>query len=141
MAGITHLYPGGAATTSTTTAPSGTTTTTILTPGGPCPAAYALGQDHPRLEQLRAFRDGPLAHSAVGRRIIRIYYDNAGSITVALERSPALRSAARELFAAAALLMADKHLTVSHHRPHWPPIEKSVVSGHLCDQYFWADGS
>ena len=108
MNGIIHLYPGGAASTTTTTAPSGTTTTTILVPGGSCPAAYALGQDHPYLEKLRAFRDGPLAHSAPGRRIIRIYYDNAGSINAALERSSALRSAARGFFEAAALLMADK---------------------------------
>jgi len=35
-----------------------------------------------------------LAQSAVGRRIIGIYYSNAGSINAALERSPALRSAA-----------------------------------------------
>jgi hypothetical protein len=48
----------------------------------------------PDIEKLRAFRDSTLAQSAVGRRIIEIYYDNAGSINDALENSPALSAIA-----------------------------------------------
>jgi hypothetical protein len=77
----------------TTTAPVATTTTT--TTG--CPAKKALGENNPKLENLRDFRDSKLAQSAVGRRIINIYYNNAGSINAALERSPALRAVTRRV--------------------------------------------
>jgi hypothetical protein len=62
-----------------------------------CPAQYALGDDNPDIDTLRQFRDSTLAQSAAGRRIIRIYYDNAGSINEAFERSPALRAAAKSM--------------------------------------------
>lgn len=99
----------------TTTAPSDTTTsvasgstttsleqatTTTTAPGGLCPAKKVLGEDNPKLENLRALRDGRLAQSAVGRRLIQIYYTNADSITAAIDRSPALRAAARRVLEA-----------------------------------------
>ena len=102
--GITYLYSGNGSTTTTST-PSGTTTTTIAVP---CPAEYVLGQDHPGIESLRAFRDGPLAQSAVGRRLAQIYYNNADSINAALDRSPALRAAARKFFEAVASLVRSR---------------------------------
>jgi hypothetical protein len=67
-------------------------TTTTTTTGGGCPAKKALGEDNPQLENLRDFRDSKLAQSAIGRRFISIYYNNADSINEALERSPALRA-------------------------------------------------
>jgi hypothetical protein len=88
-----------AATTTTTLA---STTTTTAAPV--CPAKKVLGQDSPKLEKLRAFRDGRLAASAVGRRLIAVYYSHAGSMDAALERSPVLRAAARSFFEAAAWL-------------------------------------
>jgi hypothetical protein len=81
---------------STTTTIDGKITTTTV-PAGPCPAQAALGADNPKIENLRAFRDSSLAQSAVGRRIIKIYYINAASINAALERSPALQAAARRV--------------------------------------------
>jgi hypothetical protein len=86
--------------TTTTVAPSTTTTTT----GGKklCPAKQVLGADNPKLENLRGFRDSKLAQSAVGRRIINIYYNNADSINAALERSPALRAVTRRFLEAIA---------------------------------------
>jgi hypothetical protein len=60
------------------------------------------------LEKLRAIRDGPLAQSEAGRRMTRIYYDNADSINTALDRSPALRAMARMFFEAAARLADNK---------------------------------
>jgi hypothetical protein len=68
-----------------------TTTTTA------CPLTTALGEDSTDLENLRSFRDNTLAQSALGRRIIRIYYDNAESINGVLERNPSLQSAARRV--------------------------------------------
>jgi len=55
-----------------------------------------LGEGNPDLENLRDLRDSRLAQSAVGRKIISLYYHNAGSINAALERSPALRAVARK---------------------------------------------
>jgi hypothetical protein len=97
----TTTTSGGATTTTsvssgnTTTSIDGATTTTTTT--GICPAKKALGENNPKLENLRDFRDSKLAQSAVGRRIINIYYNNADSINAALERSPALRAAARRV--------------------------------------------
>jgi hypothetical protein len=81
--------------TATTTIAASTTTTTVS--GRPCPAKQVLGENNPNLENLRDFRDSRLAQNAVGRRIIGIYYKNAGSINAALERSPALRAIARRV--------------------------------------------
>jgi hypothetical protein len=72
---------------------------------GNCPATQALRADNPGLENLRNFRDSRLAQSAVGRKIIHMYYNNAGSINAALERSPALRAIVRRVFEAAAPLV------------------------------------
>jgi hypothetical protein len=94
--GITYLYPGGSVS---------TTTTTISLPGVQCPAETVLGQDNPDLESLRAFRDGFLARSAAGRRLIQIYYDNAERINAALACNPVLRDAARKFFESFALLV------------------------------------
>lgn len=80
--------------------PPSSTTTTVA--AGPCPAEQMLGQDNQKLEQLRAFRDSRLARSGVGRRLIRMYYDNTESINAALGRSPTLRTAARYLLEAVA---------------------------------------
>lgn len=62
---------------------------------GPCPAAAALGERHPALDRLRAFRDNRLAATAAGRWLIKLYYDQAEHITRALECSPALRTLCR----------------------------------------------
>ena len=89
---------------STTTIPA-TTTTTI---GGPCPAKKALGEDNPKLDNLRDFRDSRLAQSAIGRKIIQIYYNNAESINAALDRSPALRAVTRSVLEVFAPMVGKK---------------------------------
>ncbi len=81
----------GEVTSTTTTAEPDTTTTTTVS-GKPCPATLVLGENAATLRDLRAFRDGRLARSAFGRKIVHIYYNNAGSIAAALDRSPALRT-------------------------------------------------
>ena len=82
-------------TTTTSVAPTTSTTTTTTGGGKPCPAKKALGENNPKLENLRYFRDSKLAQNAVGRKAIQIYYNNAESINAALERSPALRTVVR----------------------------------------------
>jgi len=77
-----------------------TTTTTVSS--GPCPATKVLGEDNPKLKNLRDFRDTSLARSAIGRKTIQLYYNNAGSIDAALERSPALKAVARKVLEAIA---------------------------------------
>lgn len=86
---------------STSTAPP-TTTTTV--PAGPCPAKQILGENNPKLHNMRAFRDGSLTQNVVGRKVIQLYYNNAESINTALERSPALRGVARMILEANAPL-------------------------------------
>ena len=75
---------------------------------GVCPATQALGPDNPKLENLRDFRDSKLAQSAVGRRVIQIYYNNADTINDALERSPALKAAARKVLEVIAPMVGGK---------------------------------
>jgi hypothetical protein len=110
VAGDVYLMPVSTSITTTTTMPAFSSTTTSMptssstTTSELCPAQKVLGDNTADIEALRAFRDGPLARSAVGRRIIEIYYNNADSINLALDRSPVLRFAARKFFEAAALL-------------------------------------
>jgi hypothetical protein len=80
-------------------------TTTTTTSGNLCPAKKMLGESNSKLENLRYFRDSKLAHSAVGCRVIQIYYTNADRINAALERSPALREATRRLLEVIAPMM------------------------------------
>ncbi len=93
----------------TTTSIAPSTTTTTADKPGPCPAQKVLGADDPGISQLRDFRDSTLAGSALGRRIIGLYYDNADSINAALDRSPALRSLARRIFKAIVVRMEAKN--------------------------------
>ncbi len=57
-----------------------------------CPAARLLGEEDSRLETLTRLRDTVLAKNALGRKFIRIYYDNAESVNAALENNPKLKS-------------------------------------------------
>lgn len=72
---------------------------------GPCPAAAAMGEKHPALDRLRAFRDNQLAATPAGRWLITLYYDQAEHITRALECSPALRALCRKFLAQATPLI------------------------------------
>jgi hypothetical protein len=80
-------------------------------PGKTCPAKQVLGAHNPQLENLRAFRDSNLAQSAVGRKIIEIYYANADSVNAALDRSPALRAVARRVLEVIAPMVGKKSTT------------------------------
>jgi hypothetical protein len=56
-----------------------------------------LGEDNPRLDAVRWFRDNKLAKSAFGRMIIRLYYGKEDWIHDALERNPSLKSAVKSV--------------------------------------------
>jgi hypothetical protein len=94
--------------TTTTTTAAATTTTTTTVADKPCPIAKTLGDNDQNVERLRDFRDSTLAKSAVGRRIIQIYYTNADSINEALERNPELRAVARQFFVAFTWVVGNK---------------------------------
>jgi|GEM_PF-6945479 len=104
----TTVPPG----TTTTTVPPGATTTTTIASGSTtttaCPAMRVLGANSPKLENLRDFRDSTLAQSAIGRKIIQIYYNNADSINAALEISPSLRTTARRVLEIIAPMLGTK---------------------------------
>jgi immune inhibitor A len=62
-----------------------------------CPFVKVLGEDNPRLEAVRGFRDNTLAKSVFGRMIIRLYYGNADWMYDAIERYPGLKAAAGKM--------------------------------------------
>lgn len=95
------------ATTTTTSAAASTTTTSIE--DKQCPIARTLGQDSPDLENLRAFRDGTLSRSAIGRKVIQLYYHSAASINAALEKSPQLRAFTRGMLHAIAPMLRKRY--------------------------------
>jgi len=72
------------------------TTTTTTTPAGPCPAEAVLGEDDPRLDTLRAFRDQVLAKNSNGQKTIKMYYDSSAAVVQMLEKDPALKESARK---------------------------------------------
>jgi hypothetical protein len=88
--------------TTTTTIDSTTTTTipTTTTTMKKCPAAQIFGDGSPQLEQFRDLRDSSLARSAMGRKMIQIYYNNADVINETLERSSTLKNFARRMLEA-----------------------------------------
>ena len=93
---------------STSSSTSTTTTVASTTTTGWCPSTKVLGADNPDLENLRDFRDSTLAQSAVGRKIIEIYYNNADSINAALEEHPALRAVTRKVLEVIAAMVGNK---------------------------------
>jgi M6 family metalloprotease-like protein len=62
-----------------------------------CFFVKVLGEDNPRLDAVRWFRDNKLAKSAFGRMIIRLYYGKEDWIHDALERNPSLKSAVKSV--------------------------------------------
>lgn len=80
----------------TTTTTAAVTTTTTSTPAGPCPAEAVLGEDDPRLDTLRAFRDQVLAKNPNGQKMIKMYYDASAAVVQMMNKDPELRESARK---------------------------------------------
>ncbi|MCX5896543.1 MAG: hypothetical protein NTZ51_12060 [Proteobacteria bacterium] len=66
------------------------------TPPGPCPAQATLGEDDPRLDTLREFRDDVLAKSPLGQKLITLYYKSGDAVVEVLEKNPELKQYAKE---------------------------------------------
>jgi len=77
--------------------------------GTGCAAAYLLGDNDPRLDTLRQFRDDVLAKSAVGQKLIQVYYANSTAVIAALEENPQLKKTAQAALAA----IIDQNVTIS----------------------------
>ena len=65
--------------------------------GGGCPAAYLLGENDPRLDTLRQFRDDVLAQSTTGEKLIEAYYKNGEKIIAILDKNPIIRKSAKKI--------------------------------------------
>lgn len=56
-----------------------------------CAAAYLLGADDPRLDQLRQYRDEQLATTGAGALLIAVYYSRCGNIIELCEKNPLIK--------------------------------------------------
>ena len=65
--------------------------------GGACAAAYLLGDDDPRLDTLRQFRDDVLAKSTIGNKLIAAYYNNGEKIIAILDKNPIIKKSAKKI--------------------------------------------
>jgi hypothetical protein len=59
-----------------------------------CSATYVLGEDDPRLDTIRRFRDEVLANNKIGKKLIEAYYNNDDKIREILDNYPAARKTA-----------------------------------------------
>ena len=66
-----------------------------LNEGRTCIASVLLGEDDPRLNELRKFRDEFLVRSEGGRQLIHLYYAQGEELAKLIEANPALKHLAR----------------------------------------------
>ena len=62
-----------------------------------CLASYLLGNDDPRLDTLRRFRDEVLARNTVGKIMIKQFYKKDKKISAMFEKRPMLRVTAKKI--------------------------------------------
>jgi hypothetical protein len=72
-------------------------TTTTSQPDGPCPVELIYGEHSAEVQIVRAVRDNILSKTSQGREIIRLYYQWAPVITMAVRNDRALKAEMREL--------------------------------------------
>ncbi len=72
-------------------------TTTTSRPEGPCPAEEIYGEHSAEAQMLRAVRDNILSQTPEGREIIKLYYQWAPMITMAVRNDRALKVEMQEL--------------------------------------------
>ena len=71
------------------------------TPPGLCAASYLLGDDDPKLDILRQFRDEKLAKSTAGKNLIKLYYAKSADIIAICEKDPATKQVLKQLLESA----------------------------------------
>jgi len=72
-------------------------TTTTSQPEGPCPVEEIYGEHSAEVQILRAVRDNILSQTPEGREIIKLYYQWAPMITMAVRNDRALKAEMQEL--------------------------------------------
>jgi len=72
-------------------------TTTTSQPEGPCPAEEIYGDHAAEVQMLRAVRDNVLSQTPEGREIIKLYYQWAPMITMAVRNDQSLKAELQEL--------------------------------------------
>ncbi len=72
---------------------------------GQCPIAAVLGENDPRLDTIRQFRDGVLAKSAVGSKVIALYYATTDEAVMLLDENPQMKAAAQKALKAIVPIM------------------------------------
>jgi hypothetical protein len=72
-------------------------TTTTSQPEGPCPAEEIYGAHSAAVQTLRAVRDNILSQTPEGREIIKLYYQWAPMVTMAVRNDRALKAEMQEL--------------------------------------------
>ena len=65
-----------------------------------CAASYVLGDEDPRLDTIRAFRDVVLAKTPGGVKLMDMYYANGDAINGLLENNPLVKTSAETLLEA-----------------------------------------
>lgn len=65
-----------------------------------CTMSITLGENDPRLDTIRQFRDEVLAKSAVGRKLIEMYYRNDKRRMEILEKHPSTKKIAKNVLEA-----------------------------------------
>lgn len=60
-----------------------------------CPLIALAGEESNKIATFRKFRDQVLANNIVGKKVIRVYYENGKTITEMLERSTILAQTAK----------------------------------------------
>ena len=90
-------------TTTTTTAVSSTTTTAT----DPCAAEEIYGEDSEEVEILRYLRDNVLSATPEGQEIIRLYYQWAPVLTIAIQNDEEVRAEIKALVDGILLLITE----------------------------------
>ena len=62
-----------------------------------CTITFLLGEDDPRVDTIRQFRDEILAESSAGRKLIDTYYRNTSMMVEILDKSPAGKAFAKKV--------------------------------------------
>lgn len=79
--------------------------TSCQTDQGTCSASSCLGDEDPRLDVLRKFRDDVLAKSATGRALIKAYYASGDAVIKYLDANPEFKASVTKVLASFAAII------------------------------------
>jgi hypothetical protein len=73
------------------------TTEEVKVLSGPCVASKLMGSDNPDLEVLRNFRDRVLCRTAMGKTLIKYYYEHSSRFAEIIEDNPRMEILTRKV--------------------------------------------